>query len=266
MTQRTKGNSEWKADGPRLLLAEAPQDAARAGKLADELKVDAVSDPRRTEGESVWLVLNEKGLALTDGTMTVSADMTPMIPRLRQDRLGSELLVKAAGKIKDGTSPLAVDMAAGFGEDALLLAAAGYRVIMYEREPVIAALLADALARAEEIPQLAGTISRLCLCREDSLLAMAHLKETPAVIYLDPMFPVKKKSGLTGKKFQLLHRMAGPCDEEEEMLRASWNACPGRIVVKRPLKGPYLAGIRPSWTLRGKTVRYDCLIPSGREM
>ena len=42
----------------------------------------------------------------------------------------------------------AVDATAGFGEDSLLLAAAGYNVELYEYDPVIAALLRDALRRA----------------------------------------------------------------------------------------------------------------------
>ena len=262
MTPRPKG----KISRPGLLLAEAPEDAGRAQTLAEEMGLSFVSDPCMTEGETVWLELNGDGLALTDGKMAVSADMTSMLPRLRTDRLASELLVKAAGRVKEGEAPLAVDAAAGFGEDALLLAAAGYRVLMFERDPVIAALLADALSRAERIPELSEPVSRMRLRREDSLPAMGKLEEKPAVIYLDPMFPEKKKSGLTGKKFQLLHLLAAPCDQEEDMLRAAWNACPGRVVVKRPLKGLCLGGLRPAWSLKGKTVRYDCLVPSGKQI
>ncbi len=248
----------------RLLLAVAPENAGRAERLAEDLGLEAVSDPSRTERETMWLTLTEKGLSLTDGVMSVRADLAAMEPRLRPDRLASELLVRAAGRTKPGETPLAVDAAAGFGQDALLLAAAGFRVIRFERHPIIAALLADAMARAAHLQSLAESVSRMHLRREDSLSALENLEEAPAVIYLDPMFPEKKKSGLTGKKFQLLHRLAGPCDQEEELLRAAWNAGPGRVVVKRPLKGPNLAGLRPSWTLKGKTVRYDCLLPSGK--
>ncbi|MBR6950277.1 MAG: class I SAM-dependent methyltransferase [Oscillospiraceae bacterium] len=253
-------------DGPRLLLTPKTADTSRAEKLAEELGLELVFEQACTEGESVWLVLAENGLALTDGAMTVTADLTAMVPRLREDRLASELLVRAAGRSRQGEPPLAVDAAAGFGQDALLLAAAGYRVILFERNPIIAALLGDALERAEQEPALAGAASRMTLRREDSLPALARMEETPAVIYLDPMFPAKKKSGLTGKKFQLLHLLAGPCEQEEELLRAAWNARPGRIVVKRPLKGLPLAGLRPAWSLKGKTVRYDCLVPSEKRV
>ena len=33
---------------------------------------------------------------------------------------------------------------------------------------------------------------------------------------------------------------------------------PRRIVVKRPAKGPWLAGEKPSYTIAGKAIRYDC--------
>ena len=247
-----------------MMLAETPDVMERAKKLAEEMDLIFITDEGQTADEKVWLTLNHDGLAMTDGVMRVSADFTAFLPRLRPDRIGTELLVKAAGRKKGTEKPLAVDAAAGFGQDALLLAAAGWRVLMFERDPVVAALLRDALDRAAVVPALADPVSRMCLRSEDSILALGRLEETPAVIYLDPMFPEKKKSSLTGKKFQLLHLLERPCDEENEILRAAWNAGPGRIVIKRPLKGPYLAGIHPAWSLKGKAVRYDCLMPSGR--
>ena len=73
------------------------------------------------------------------------------------------------------------------------------------------------------------------------------------------MFPERTKSGLVKKKFQLLHRLEAPADDEEALLAAAIAARPQRIVIKRPLKGPYLAGRKPSYTLSGKKIRYDCI-------
>ncbi|MBO4795630.1 MAG: class I SAM-dependent methyltransferase, partial [Clostridia bacterium] len=39
--------------------------------------------------------------------------------------------------------------------------------------------------------------------------------------------------------------------------RAAFAARPRRIIVKRPPKGPYLAGRRPDHSLTGKAVRFD---------
>ena len=93
------------------------------------------------------LVETEAGLTLTDGRLSLTADFTSMLPRLRRGNLQSELLVKAA-RIKGLSRPVRiVDATAGLGEDSLLFAAAGFSVRLYESDPVIAALLRDALAR-----------------------------------------------------------------------------------------------------------------------
>ena len=86
------------------------------------------------------LIGKPEGLTLTDGTMELRADFGRMLPRLKQGRLQQELLVKAA-RTKGIESPWAIDATAGFGEDSLLLAAAGFAVDLYEQDCVIAALL-----------------------------------------------------------------------------------------------------------------------------
>ena len=78
------------------------------------------------------LVRTFEGLTLTDGTMELRADFARMRPRLKQGRLQQELLVKAA-RTKGIEQPWAIDATAGFGEDSLLLAAAGFTVDLYEQ-------------------------------------------------------------------------------------------------------------------------------------
>lgn len=159
----------------------------------------------------------------------------------------------------DASLPTAVDATAGLGEDALLLAAAGFSVRLYERNPVIAALLRDALRRAREIPQLADATSRMELVEADSVDALAQLEFTPDVVVLDPMFPARRKSASVKKKLQLIQRLEVPCESEDALLDAALAARPRKVVVKRPSKGPYLAGVKPSYSLEGKAVRYDVI-------
>ena len=220
----------------------------------------------------------EQGLGLTDGERTVRADFSEMLPRLRRGNLGQELLVRAA-KLKDLPSPVVWDATAGLGEDSLLLAAAGYRVVLFERDSVIAALLKDALRRAKELPELEKTAERMILVEGDSISYMNALPgpefpdggqpqalqlKPPDIVFLDPMFPERKKSALVKKKFQLLQQLESPCGDERELLRAAFHARPAKIVIKRPLKGPNLAGVRPDYSLTGKAIRYDCILPASR--
>lgn len=204
---------------------------------------------------------DERGLALVGGGMELRGDFSQLLPRIRKDRLAGELLVRAA-KVRGCAEPWAIDATAGLGEDSFLLAAAGFRVSMYESDPTIAALARDALARVQADPKLADIARRMELFEEDSIEAMAHLGDTPDVIYLDPMFPERRKSAAVKKKFQLIHHLEAPCQNEGALLAAAISAAPRKVVVKRPAKGPHLAGVKPSHSLAGKAVRYDVIIPA----
>lgn len=215
---------------------------------------------RNLEAAGPELERDERGLALVGSGMELRGDFTRMLPRLRQGRLQQELLVKAA-RIKGATEPTAIDCTAGLGEDSLLLAAAGFSVTMFERDAMIAALLADALERAAADPRLADIVSRMTLVAGDSLAGLAELDFEPDVVFLDPMFPARTKSAAVKKKFQLLHHLEQPCEEEDALVKAALAAHPHKVVIKRPAKGPHLAGMKPSYSIQGKAVRYDVLVP-----
>lgn len=207
------------------------------------------------------LVQTPEGLALTDGAMQLIADFTHMIPRLKQGALQRELLVRAA-RARGVEHSVAFDATAGFGEDSLLLAAAGYTVEMFECNSVISALLADALERAASDPRLSDAVSRMRLHVGDSIAGMAELVATgtvPYAVYLDPMFPGRTKSASVKKKFQLLHHLEQPCADEAALLAAARATGARKIVIKRPVKGPLLADAKPSAQFKGKAVRYDVL-------
>lgn len=180
-----------------------------------------------------------------------------------------------------------IDATAGLGQDSFLLAAAGFSVEMYEQDPIIAALLQDALERGLKNATLATVISNMHLYKQDSVSALkdrayalglthplgeaqnpiadndsftqTNLRK-PEVIYLDPMFPARTKSAAVKKKFQLLHQLEHPCENETELFEAAQMLRPHKIVVKRMLKGPYLANKKPSYSIKGKAIRYDCYV------
>lgn len=210
--------------------------------------------------DSPLLRITSDGTVLEMAGRSMRGDLTNMLPRLRRDNLTRELLVRAA-KIKSADrSVTVIDATAGLGEDSLMLAAAGYNVIMCERNPIIALMLKDALRRAAMHEQLKEAVGRMTLVEGDSISLLKNTEIRPDVVYLDPMFPEKDKSALTKKKFQLLHCLEQPCTDEHELLCAAKSAMPHKIVIKRPAKGPYLCGEKPSFSLQGKAVRYDCIV------
>ena len=216
--------------------------------------------PETTLAAGLELRRDADGLALAGGGMVLRADFSALLPRLRPDRLGRELLVRAA-RVRGVEVPTAVDATAGLGEDSLLLAAAGFTVTMFEKDPVIAALLRDALERAAANPELAQVAARMTLVEGDSVAGLRDLGFSPDVVFLDPMFPERTKSAAVKKKFQLLHHLERPCDNEAELLGAALAARPRKVVIKRPPKGPLLAGAKPSYQVAGKAVRYDVIVP-----
>ena len=206
------------------------------------------------------LIRDENGLSLHSEDQILRGDFTRMLPRIKQNNLSKELLVKAA-KIKDSDHKLmAVDATAGLGEDSILLAAAGFHVRMYERNPIVFELLSDALERARQIPELEEIAERMELIHDDSIEAMKLLDFTPDVILLDPMFPERQKSALVKKKLQMIQKLEIPCMDETELLKTAMQAAPKKLIVKRPPKGPYLAGIKPDYSNEGKAVRFDCFV------
>lgn len=221
----------------------------------------AAGETGLTLPEGVELRRVDGRLTLMADGMELAEDFREMLPRLRPDRLGRELLVKAV-RVRGVEGIRVFDATAGLGEDSLLLAAAGFSVTMCEDDPVIAALLADGLRRAADDPELSGIVGHMSLVEGDSIEILPSLTETPDVVYLDPMFPARTKSAAVKKKFQLLHRLESPCADEASLMDVALAARPRKIVVKRPIKAPVLAGVRPSHSISGKAVRYDVIVPA----
>ncbi|MDD5792005.1 MAG: class I SAM-dependent methyltransferase [Erysipelotrichaceae bacterium] len=236
------------------LVVNDPSRKDEADLLAKELDLSLADS-----SDDIHFVLAEDGLSLVEGNLKEKGDFSKMIKRLKPNNLNGEMLIKAI-RIKGRKDLLVYDMTAGMGEDSFLLAAYGYRVEMFESNPYIAALLRDAIIRGRADDSLFPIVNRMNLHVGDSTLLAKELKMRADVIYLDVMFPQRDKKALVKKKFQLLHKLALPCANEEEMLEAAKNLKPSKIVVKRPLKSLPLANMKPSYSIEGKAIRYDCLL------
>ncbi len=147
-----------------------------------------------------------------------------------------------------------VDATAGWGRDAAILAALGAQVVMIERHPVMAALLADALARRECAEE--GGLN-LSLMHENAQTYLQRLSEEdyPDVIYIDPMHPQRTKSALVKKEMYVLQEMIGPDDDALELLQLALTRTKQKVVVKWPQKCKPL--LKTHANIPGKTIRYD---------
>ncbi|MCR4673379.1 MAG: class I SAM-dependent methyltransferase [Lachnospiraceae bacterium] len=208
------------------------------------------------------LVETEDGLALVSGELKLIGDYKELLPRIKGNRVKGELIVKAAKIKEDMGHPLVVfDATAGLGEDSFLLAAAGFQIILCEYNKVIFSLLEDTHKRALMEDSLKEAAERMKLINGNSLEILRSMEpHSIDVVLLDPMFPAKTKNSLTNKKLQLFQRLEMPCSLEEELFEAATFVQPKKIIVKRPLKGPFLCGKKPNHSISGKTVRYDCYL------
>ena len=152
------------------------------------------------------------------------------------------------------------------GGDAFVLASLGADITMIERNPIVQALLQDALNRAKlkDDVELQEILGRLRLVKQNSIEYLGELDESdyPDVIYLDPMFPIRSKSAQVKKEMQFFHDIVGKDDDSAEVFNQALDKAQKRIVVKRPrLAEKITDSIQPAFDVVGKSTRYDIYLP-----
>ena len=198
---------------------------------------------------------DDDGLALKsaafDSRSSVHVDFVHGAQARRVKAVSGEALTRAMGCNK-GLRPSIVDTTAGLGGDLSVLANVGCEVFAMERHPIVAALLQDALRRAQEAG--ASWCERLQFTHADSAEHLSRVSH--GVIYLDPMFPKDRKAA-PSLSMQVLHSLEQTTGDPERLLEAALDSASARVVVKRPIKAEVLGGRQPSSQVKAKTVRFD---------
>jgi 16S rRNA (guanine1516-N2)-methyltransferase len=184
---------------------------------------------------------------------------TKSLHRLHTATLRDPLL-RAVG-LKANNALNILDATAGFGQDACLFAYFGANVILLEREPQMAELLQAGLMQAQREGELIETAERMSLVIIDAKDYLLNLNESdyPDVIYLDPMFVHKKKSALPNKNMQFLQNLSDDSDADE-LLNVALTHARKRVVIKRSLNAPHLAGAKPDMCIKSKLLRFDVFL------
>jgi 16S rRNA (guanine1516-N2)-methyltransferase len=241
-------------------------DKAYAEALAEALALPCIESPdlALTEPWEQVLLFDAQGLALcATGPKRpgpVRADfISGAVAHRRQFGGGTGQLIARACGIKSGIRPRIVDATAGLGRDAFVLATLGCEVHMLERSPVVHALLATGLDQARREPELAETLQRMTLEQADGRqwLQQCSDAQKPDLVYLDPMFPHTDKKAQVKKEMLAFRELVGQDTDDAELLEAALQAARCRVVVKRARKAPAIAGHKPSYSLEGKSSRYD---------
>jgi len=244
--------------------------AARLGLVFLDAELD------RAANIAFILRVGADGLALCSGAGRfgpISSEFATGRLRHRHQFGGGvgQSIARAVG-IRQDTQLHIADLTAGLGADAFVLAGLGARVSMIERHPVIAMLLEDGLRRGRELAQstaITDALSRMQLIHGEAMewLRDGSTAERPDVVYLDPMFPERGKSAQVRKEMQALQQIVGGDDDADSLLEPALTMAGYRVVVKRPRQAPPLAHRLPTFTVAGRSTRFDVYalrrMPSG---
>jgi 16S rRNA (guanine1516-N2)-methyltransferase len=186
-----------------------------------------------------------------------------------------QAIAKAVG-LKSGVTPSILDTTAGLAGDAFVLATLGCPIILIERSPVLFLLIDDAVQRAA-LSERFQTILRqgfhLINMDANEYISTALISTSiktdeigdskiaqvtpPDVIYIDPMYPERKKSALVKKDMQILQRLHGQDDSAADLLENALLFARKRVVVKRPVNAETLNERIPNTCIKSKKTRYD---------
>jgi 16S rRNA (guanine1516-N2)-methyltransferase len=176
-----------------------------------------------------------------------------------------QAIARAIG-LKPGTAPPRVlDATAGLGKDAFVLACLGCPLTLVERSPVVALLVDDAIERARDEADFANILATgFQLIKGNALDVLQALGagQRPEVIYLDPMYPERKKTAQVKKNMQLLQKLLGQDEDTEQLLAKALQCATKRVVVKRPKGAASIPGHRPTTCIESKKTRYDVYVTS----
>lgn len=250
---------------PTIVQEAKTEYMTRLHSLAEEWQLLPFPKSAGIPPNNLLLSLSETGLGLIDVSqpkvLPLQVDFAADALLYRKDKGGgkNEAIAKAIG-IKGQTDWRVVDATAGLGTDSFILASVGCDVIMLERANVVAALLADGLSRIVDAPEhrwLAQALTLRTGSAKQSLEQMIEDKEHVDAVYLDPMFPHKKKSAAVKKNMQFLQQLLGHDTDADDLLTPALALANKRVVVKRPNYAPPLSNQAPSMEIKGKKHRFD---------
>ena len=231
---------------------------SEAKKLAYQMKLPLV--PLNTVDHSFLLVLTDFHLELrlmeyrALGPIYVDFLKGSLAYRRLFGGGRSQLIARAIG-LKSYPHPTILDLTAGLGRDAFVLANLGAKVLMIERHPIVALLLKDGLKRAQTVKWFKEL--NLELMEIDAQVYLFSLKKRFNIIYMDPMYPVRKKSALVKKEMRILRRLIGTDEDTSELLALALKKAKFRVIVKRPRFSDPISGQNPDIVYKGKSSRFD---------
>ena len=183
-----------------------------------------------------------------------------MLNRINPKAKKCTVIKAVEGRSKENLKIL--DATAGLGRDTFTLASRGHSVIAIEKDIYIFLLLNNALELAKKSSNLKNIADRITLINQDSNKYIQTTDEKFDCIYIDPMFPPRKKSAKVKQSMQILHEIAYNDETSNNQILDNIikSKKTKKAVVKRPINSTFLADKKPSSQIKGKINRFDIYV------
>ncbi|BCG63664.1 MAG: 16S rRNA (guanine1516-N2)-methyltransferase [Methyloprofundus sp.] len=248
--------------GKLAVLHNAQSDESLSKELALRLSVPLYHTVDKFTPEMFFLSWRDGCLKLLDKDLLkkggLSVDIAPRNGEQRSWPAPKEgALAKAIGR----KTRTVVDATTGWAQDSLHIFRMGYDVNCIERSPIMLELLTDAFARLALVDWVTRlSLSVPVLLPGNAIDILPQLTIAPDCIYIDPMFPSKrKKSALPKKSMLILRDLLGDDMDKDALFAAALQATAKKVVVKSPDYALPLGGV-PAESFKSKLLRYDVYI------
>lgn len=253
--------------GKLAVLYQGNGDIEPYQQLATRLSVPLHQSLDAGIQEDFFLTWRDGCLKLLDKELLKKGGLTVEVaPRAGEQRSWPAPKDGALSQALGRKTKTVVDATTGWGQDSLHIFRMGYEVTCIERSPLMAELLADGFIRLSQ----QDWVQRLnleppALLHGNSIELMANLEISPDCIYIDPMFPPKrKKSALAKKSMTILRDLLGDDEDKAQLFAAALAATGKRVVVKSPDHAEPLG--KPSESFSGKLLRYDVYLKGSKDV
>ena len=248
-----------KYSGKLAVLCQSLSDKERSQELAGRLFVPLYDAVDKSAPESFFLSWRDGCLKLLDKELLKKGGLAVDIePRNGEQRSWPAPKQDALSQALGRKTKTVIDATTGWGQDSLHIFRMGYELQCIERSPIMSELLRDGFRRlAEQDWMQRLNLESPPLLSGNAIELLNTLESPPDCIYLDPMFPPKrKKSALAKKSMMVLRELLGDDEDKEWLFEATLSATAKRVVVKSPDYAEPLGG-KPSESYQGKLLRYD---------
>ena len=177
-------------------------------------------------------------------------------PIARRASQTNQLLLKACNN-KQRNINRVLDLTAGWGVDAYILARHGQAVTLLEQNELVHAIVTQSLTQLAANSATADIAARMVIEQiEAKQFLQSQCEPEFDCIYLDPMFPAHKSSAKPAKEMQILQALTDNRNIEACFELALARARK-RVVVKRAAKAAPLGPHKPDLVQRARTIRFD---------